>query len=317
MIKQLRLQNFRGLQDLQLQEFTQVVVFVGPNGCGKTSLMEGLHIACQPFVGLMRAIEGGLRRQSSAQWLTSEGRFGQPITIETERSQVSITIETAEMIRVEVRTPAGKQPQELFKSEGLWKMRHSDALVVNRSLPDLPSVKTSGPFDQASLEDRFSDAAKFGFREKLRHLIRQLLAPATDLEILLEDQQPLLYAIYPEFSVPIDLVGEGIRTAIEVVCALAAPPRSLVLLEEPERHQHPRSLGLTCRAIWNAATQGQQIFISTHSLEFLDYLLTTADTHLGDLTLFRLRKSDKKIQGIPVVGEDLKEARTLLMEDLR
>ena len=46
MIKSVHIQNFRGLTDLRLEDCAQVNVLVGPNGVGKTTILEAIHLAC-------------------------------------------------------------------------------------------------------------------------------------------------------------------------------------------------------------------------------------------------------------------------------
>lgn len=46
MIDTIRIQNFRGLADLRLERCSSVNILVGPNGVGKTSVLEALHLAC-------------------------------------------------------------------------------------------------------------------------------------------------------------------------------------------------------------------------------------------------------------------------------
>lgn len=46
MIKSVHIHNFRGLSDLRLEGCAEVNILVGPNGIGKTSVLEALHLAC-------------------------------------------------------------------------------------------------------------------------------------------------------------------------------------------------------------------------------------------------------------------------------
>ncbi len=43
-ITRLRIKNFRSIKDLDL-ELTETTVFVGPNNCGKTAILEALRIS--------------------------------------------------------------------------------------------------------------------------------------------------------------------------------------------------------------------------------------------------------------------------------
>jgi energy-coupling factor transporter ATP-binding protein EcfA2 len=316
MIESLTIESFRGIEKAEISGLTSVSVLVGPNGSGKTTVMEAMHIVCQPLAGLMRALGGALRRANDSQWLTFQGRRTAALSFAANGVTVKVEVKSAESIAVFVQQN-GESKYDLTLVEGHWLLKGTTTRAANQSLAGLPPVKTLGPFESTSLEDRFSEASKLGFRGDLRRLAQDLLAPANDLEILLENHKPLLHVVYPGHSVPIDLVGEGVRTAVEIMCALAAPPSSLVLLEEPERHQHPRSLGLSCRAVWKAVAAGHQVVISTHSLEWIDYLLATAESQLEALSLFRLQLQNGVCNSVRVAGEELKEARHLVEDELR
>ncbi len=49
MLKKIAINGFRGLHGLSMEDFRRVNVLVGPNGGGKTSVLEALCLAAQPF----------------------------------------------------------------------------------------------------------------------------------------------------------------------------------------------------------------------------------------------------------------------------
>jgi ABC-type branched-subunit amino acid transport system ATPase component len=44
MVRQVRFQNFRALRDVEITFDERLTILVGPNGCGKSSVLQGLHI---------------------------------------------------------------------------------------------------------------------------------------------------------------------------------------------------------------------------------------------------------------------------------
>jgi AAA15 family ATPase/GTPase len=63
MIEELVLENFRGFRKLDLQDLKPVNLIVGHNNTGKTSLLEGILLSCQPtqgnnLPGMFRATHG-------------------------------------------------------------------------------------------------------------------------------------------------------------------------------------------------------------------------------------------------------------------
>jgi hypothetical protein len=63
MIEELVLENFRGFRSLDLKGLKPVNLIVGHNNTGKTSLLEGILLSCQPvrggeLPGMFRAVQG-------------------------------------------------------------------------------------------------------------------------------------------------------------------------------------------------------------------------------------------------------------------
>jgi recombinational DNA repair ATPase RecF len=47
MIRHARFQNFEALREVEVTFDSRLTVLVGPNGCGKTSVLQGLHFLTQ------------------------------------------------------------------------------------------------------------------------------------------------------------------------------------------------------------------------------------------------------------------------------
>ncbi|WBO67000.1 AAA family ATPase [Streptomyces camelliae] len=104
-------------------------------------------------------------------------------------------------------------------------------------------------------------------------------------------------------------VGFGLTYALPIVVAcLTAAPGSLILLENPEAHLHPRGQARMAALIAAAASAGAQVIVETHSDHVLDGTrlavkqgrLKASDTAVH---YFRGNGADVEIVS-PAVGED-------------
>jgi hypothetical protein len=82
-----------------------------------------------------------------------------------------------------------------------------------------------------------------------------------------------VYAVYVKTwsgkELPLPLAPSGVRESIATVLALTFPEPSMVFIEEPEAHLHPRAVTRLARLIGAAVRYENTIVISTHS----DHLL--------------------------------------------
>lgn len=108
---------------------------------------------------------------------------------------------------------------------------------------------------------------------------------------------------FDDKSIPFSMLGDGIRYFITHYLVLSVEKPSYVFLEEPENFMHPEMLDLLTKLIVNTK---HQVFIVTHSLEFLEKLLWHARESEADLKVLGFYDLE---DGIPTIEEyTLKEA---------
>jgi len=73
----------------------------------------------------------------------------------------------------------------------------------------------------------------------------------------------------------IDIQGDGIRSVLGIISAIVSAKKPVILLDEPEAFLHPPQALLLGEIISGLVNTDQQIFIATHSADFLRGLLST------------------------------------------
>ena len=104
-------------------------------------------------------------------------------------------------------------------------------------------------------------------------------------------------------------VGFGLTYALPIVVAcLTAAPGSLILLENPEAHLHPRGQARMAALIAAAAAAGAQLIVETHSDHVLDgtrLAVKQGRLKAADTAVHYFRGNGAGVQIVtPVVGED-------------
>lgn len=89
MFKKIAIKGFRGINELELDDFRQINLFVGKNNCGKSTILESLYLAISPTnahlpvkINMFR----GLQNVDENMWLTLFNKMSidSNITISTE-----------------------------------------------------------------------------------------------------------------------------------------------------------------------------------------------------------------------------------------
>ncbi|HNC99536.1 MAG TPA: AAA family ATPase [Myxococcota bacterium] len=133
---------------------------------------------------------------------------------------------------------------------------------------------------------------------------------------LLPDGRAML--LFSDYSLPIDTQGDGARAVFRALTLLATMRDTLLILEEPECHQHPGSLGRFAAAICGLARQRSvQLMLTTHSLECVRAFFAGARAAGTEAKLFNLELSDgvlsarsvsaEAAEGLDAAGVDVRE----------
>ena len=89
----------------------------------------------------------------------------------------------------------------------------------------------------------------------------------------------------------LDDQGDGIRSVLGIITAIIALKKPIILLDEPEAFLHPPQALQLGRIISNLVDESQQIFVSTHSADFLRGLLGTTK----DSVIIHLDRNDSNV----------------------
>jgi len=349
LVRSVSIRGLRGIAEGELNGLSGITVLVGPNNSGKSTVLEALYLAasgCEYDLLGRRTLEYVLRRRgwfglSAADWLFFGGRGSCDITLgvgEEAHVELKLVLET------------GVETEYLsnLKSRGLnidalafimslangafrGKLKHYvDAdghYEVIRELAVGISMRTllldwGAVVSYGQPEECYSLMMRIGGIEA-KNLVLSVIGQKyriKDLEPLKERDRWVLYVVHEEHSIPIYLMGDGLRLALAYLMLLSVASDALLLLEEPELHQHPGLLGLVAEAIVRSHAQRRcQVVLSTHSLELIDLLIEKAKELgvLDHLTVHRLSLEQGRLSSTSYSAREARELREELEMDLR
>jgi len=231
------------------------------------------------------------RRPTGVVFRTAEGDLGEALNSFTRSPKLVVYLPDG---RLDVATTEGKI-----------------LLSLNSRVPS--RVLFSGIAMRASfrnLYDSLLPTARFALlMERLREMVPYL----SDIRTL--GEEVYVYLRDPSSPIPASSMGDGFIDALRLAFMSAIIEDGLLVLEEPENNLHPGLMEPVVKQLVTSTRRlNVQLFISTHSLEFLNHLLTVAGE---EVSIVRMYRADGEIDyEVMSSTEALQESREIGL-DLR
>jgi ABC-type uncharacterized transport system ATPase component len=326
------MQNFRGIKSGALEDLTPLVVLVGPNSSGKSTVLDALllggssnfPVAVKRAAGRRRAAKPNSKRPDEGDYdslFYKSSRFAEiavatdggarRIVMQNDGNSASFRFRTSITPLVEGWEGS---PEEFFSNPKL----HSGG---DNPLPSVSAVGLVDSRDLSgmrTLEELYTSISQRGLRKEVKSFITAMVPTVDDLEILAPKNVPTLHLNFEDHALPIGLAGDGVQLLLRLVMALTAEPDTTLLLEEPESHMHPGAIRLIAQAIHGATARGVQVVLSTHSLELIDALtLGRPNIELARVAVYRIALDRGNLKSTRLDGQDVALARSSIEDDLR
>ena len=341
--KDITIDNFRGIDHLEVKEFAPINIFVGGNNIGKTSILEAIfllsgmsNLPLSIQINRVRGISSpqqqmGIRYlfhnisldRISIKGNTVDGGY------ELEISPTFKAIETdiqGSFIPQSTKNAPKRQIEGLIASYGIEGDLHENELLLR---DDGFKFAHEKDYEEAVLCTFLSPIQRTNntTQEELDRLIRErrkdeivdylkIFDPkVTDLEstssgifIAIDDVIELL---------PIEMMGDGISKYLNVLTSALVTvfTRKVILIDEFENGLHYTALRKLWRILLNVVKKTElQLFITTHSIETLQSLADeiAADEDLDDdfMSLYRIAMT--KLDGLQAYRYNAAGIRTAI-----
>ncbi len=322
MITWIEIERFRGILKGRLDGLTPLTILVGPNGCGKSTVLDALAIGAGPDHGanLSYVLWRNKFLADAARWILWRGVTGTKAAIalgrkRSPRKSATIDVLDPTHVHVAVRTDGGTEvdggataarPAILQKwVEGAW-------------IPECHIIDAGATVQAVSLVELFSLASQQGTRKQAVEILRKVVPSLDNVELQTEAGVPTIHLDYGDKTVPASVSGEGVHSLLRMCFELSTRKGGLVVIEEPEVHLHPAAVWQAAGIIVAAVRRGIQVVFSTHSIEFIDGIISECTNEdLPNLSLFRFRLDDGSLVHSRHGGEDVAFAREQVVNDLR
>lgn len=366
MYSNLRIQNYRGLEDLTLTSLGRINLIVGGNDVGKSSVLEALALLHMHtnFYELTQILESrgyvagesmygslsSMYRLKSDPWFSvvaSTENQGWAAVLGTGRPQLPISREFEQRNALDGLEIGTVQPHVGFPGEQLdlayYRSKslrpgsiqlHSNGQVSLEQPRSLPQPWEKGAFGDVvllpsvvRLRNRYlpefvTDLRRKGRIKQVIEALRQFDDRLRDISLAVDNGQTTI-DISIETSpnvisiLPMSALGDGVRRLWEILVLIPRASEGVALIDEIETGIYYENMPRLWSAIDAASLASDvQVFITTHSLECVDAVITAFE-HSGsreDFMLHRLERDGDSISSVTYSFNDLVKTRALNWE---
>lgn len=315
-INQLHLYRFRGFHDVTLDNLSQVNVLVGANNCGKTSVLEAIHLMSNPssFGLLLRLSNLRARASSEAKkknrinyLLSMFQRFFDSET-DTTHYRIKLEVELSDTSRVyeadgvlsDWMDASGEETQALDLTMSIERpdtdhvVRRNEQIINGEDQQFLAPQKnlyrsiyvhsSVNPY-RASVQ-YLSDYIIRERKDTILEMLQRFDPTIDDISIVGED-------VYLHNStsgtLPLFAYGSGMQKAVSLTALIASSKSGVLLIDEIDNTIHVSAFEDVFRWLLDAcAAYRVQAFITTHSLEALDAILRVSHERFPKDDLLRI-----------------------------
>ncbi|MDD2192719.1 MAG: AAA family ATPase [Bacteroidales bacterium] len=296
--KNLRIENFRGFDSIELKEFNRINILMGKNNCGKSSVLEGillligLHNPTLPSsINKLRGMQPGqsgflksmFHNMNMLAYPVVQGDYGvdsfrkleiKPILKTSMQGGNSplVSSPTQDLSGVELKGITKIQDNETSTSVSLTIEGGNETPIFSAVSSDvLDGTFISSHMGEGHSLTMISDLVK----KKKDYIVLEAIKkfdPRVNAIKVLPD------GIYLDMEgidelVQINAAGDGIRRFLNIVSTIANLESKVVLIDEIENGLHYTAYKLLWQSILAISeVTNVQLFITTHSMETLKCL---------------------------------------------
>lgn len=343
MIKSIAIKNYRGIKDLEIDNFKKYNFFIGDNGSKKTTILEslGIGLSLLNFEKILRSAKN--RKMKIKKENISSLFFNSDTT-----NVIDFILETTDNVKVETTVSIDKTLsmfQDFSSSEinndfsdylytikkrikednlktNIYVKENSQIIYRDSEMDKIPlsfqnflekyniSIEISDNLKNSS--DTIFQIDRIIKNRKKEELLKYLQIIDKDIkEIYINDEEIFVEKETLKEFIPISSIGDGMVLALDVITSLIlVDDFRLILIDEIERGIYYKNYRKLSEIIIELCKDNQniQLFITTHSKEFLEaFNEVLVETEKDNFSLFSLRNKKENVNFVHYTSEELKD----------
>lgn len=309
LLTSIKIKNFRGFDELQIEGFNQINLLIGRNNSGKSSVLEAIFLLIgmsNPLLpdNINRLRGLNIKSADEFKYLFYKLKFNNNPEFECSFSDTSVrklklnliykktagteghnSKITSDGFSIDASTASpkvtglelefylkqGHNPKKLYKSSMVFNLPEIIQNLNKTYKEELHAVYITGNSNEANALARYSEIVK---RKKGDVILKALKKIDSNIESI----YPLPDGIFFSYKnieelVPSNITGDGVRKFLNIVTTIAEKKNSIVLIDEIENGLHYSAhISLWESIITISKEFNVQLFITSHSIETLKCL---------------------------------------------
>lgn len=339
MIKSIRIKNYRGIKDLEIDNFKKYNFFIGDNGSKKTTILESLGIGVS-LLDFDRILKNARNRKMK---IKKENIFSLFFNSDTT-NVIDFILETTDNVKVETTVSIDKTlsmfqdfssndysnylytiekkiKEDKLKTD-IYIKENSQTIYRNSKMDKIPLsfqnfLKKYNVLVEISDSLKNSSGTVFQVdriikSRKKDELLKYLQVIDKDIkEIYINDEEIFVEKETLKEFIPISSIGDGMVLALDIITSLIlVDDFRHILIDEIERGIYYKNYRKLSEIIIELCKDDEniQLFITTHSKEFLEvFNEVLSESEKDNFSLFSLRNKKEKLDFVHYTSEELKD----------
>lgn len=351
-LNSLSIKNFRGINNLELNNLSNINILVGDNNCGKTSVLEAISLFQNPLE-INNILTSCCKRGRDIISIFDlflemfpRENINKNIEIVSSINSVlyNLNINGKLIERINPNLYRCIENDEYFDEnyfenrifKGRIKVKKNTEVInekeinlseekIQSTLGDLSNQIINmvyvSPYDYLynRLIDDTINVIKSGEKEEVIKLLKILDNNIEDFNILKSKNKPSsIYIKHSKYGfMSLSSFGDGVKKILTLASAVVSAKNGILLIDEIETAIYKNILNDVFGWLLNACKIYKvQLIATTHSLEVIDAFIQTSK-NIDKLTCFRLEHYNENIYSNRLAGQKLKDVRCILGQDVR
>ena len=331
--KKMKINNFRGIKNLELNDIKQINLITGKNNCGKTSIMEAIFLLIgmsnpQLTINIHNFRDLLLTNDEDFSYLFNNLDFKNipqfQAKLDFQERQLSInpiisqntTSKKKNIEEVDVSVPSSQSitpasTSSLSVIEGIklnFNINKKDNMEVEIRLrqgkvtyqKDYKEGINATFINPRTIMSEFNNKIDaLLVKKNLTNIITSINEIEPKLTDIRAGALGVIYAdIGIENLIPINIMGDGLRRILSILTVISEKKNGVVLIDEIENGLHYSSLSILWKTIFKLAKENNvQIFATTHSYEcvkaFVEVYQESKTIKKDEIRLFRIDRENE------------------------